>query len=266
MAQLRRIRKEHGISVIHSFWLTEAAFIGQRFAKKHRIKHIAYGIGQDVRKQNRYLQFLPLSKINLVASSENTVNTFFASTGIRIPTIISAGLDVQKVKPTDMPKTIDILGVGALTELKNYSLFLDIINELKRNRQDIKSAIIGKGEQEHILRTKIKALNLENNVQLLGEMPHSDVFSVMNKSKILLHTSGYEGQSTVAMEALAMGLTVVCFDVGRLHVEGRVIVCNDKSEMVNQLQKLLNSPMRYEPVMVRTTDDMVNDFLKLYEV
>lgn len=265
VARLKKLHQEYRIDVIHSFWLTEAAFIGQRFASRRRIKHVSYLIGQDALKKNRYLRFLTLSKMKIAAMSQNLADRFLETTGYKIKIVISTGLVIQKIKCSDIPRIIDIVGVGALTELKNYGLFIDVINALKQDFPDVKAVIIGKGEQEKSLRAKIEILQLNKNVKLLGELTHDEVFKSMNKSKIFLHTSGYEGQSTVIMEALAMGLTVVCFNIGRIHVDGKIVVCNDKNEMVEQLKKLLSSQLNHAPVIVRTTDDMANDFMKLYE-
>src|SRR5580704_7464843 len=58
--ELKRIRKEYGIDVIHSLWLTECTLIAQKYARRFGIKHVAYAIGQEVLKTNRYLSLLNL--------------------------------------------------------------------------------------------------------------------------------------------------------------------------------------------------------------
>lgn len=263
--QLKKLKEEKDILSIHSFWLTETAFMGQKFADKHKIKHIAWCIGQDALKKNRYLQLLKLNEMNLVATSQQVVDTLYSSTGIKIKTIIPAGLDASKFKIANIARTIDLLGVGALTELKNYELFLDIIDELKKDKKDIKAVIIGKGDQEKILKEKIKTLGLEQHVELAGGLPHTEVINYMNRSKILLHTSHYEGQSTVMLEALAMGLKVVCFNVGRVN-SANIKVCIDKEVMIAQIRTLLSQSSEYKPEVLQTSDETVKEFYKLYSV
>lgn len=263
--ELKRIRKKDGIDVIHSLWLTECTLIGQRFATKHNIKQVAYAIGQEVLKTNRYLRLLDFNKMKVVAMSQALADKLKASTGFETKDIIASGVDMSKIV-TSTHKTIDIIGVGALIELKNYSLFIDVIHELKKDFPSIKASIIGKGEQELQLMEQAKKYDLTKNIDFIGEVAHKEVFSYLSKSRIFLHTSSYEGQSTVMMEALAAGLTVVCFDVGRLNAEGKVIVCKDKNGMVQQLKKLLNSKLDYSPRVKRSADDMVKDFVKAYEL
>ncbi len=264
--ELKRIKRKQGINVVHSLWLTECTLIGQKFAKRFNIRQVAYAIGQDVLKTNRYIRLLKFKDMTIIAMSQSIAERFKNLTGESVKGIIMGGVDVAKISTAMVQRTIDIIGVGALTPLKNYSLFLDIITELKKDFPNIKAVLIGKGEQEQTLKEKAIKNGLQNNVQLIGEIAHGEVFSYLSKSKIFLHTSGYEGQSTVMMEALAAGLTVVCFDVGRLHIENKVVVCQGKEEMVMQLKRLLLASLDFKPAVVRIADDMVNDFMKVYEL
>lgn len=271
--QILKIKSEYELAVINSFWMTECALIGQWTARLYKIKHVVYVIGQDALKTNRYFRLLHFSrngshpkKMRIIAMSENLVGKFYESTGFKIQTVIPAGIDMHKINPTHEKRTIDILGTGTLIPLKNYLLFTEIINELKKDFPGIKSCIIGGGEQEQAIKEKIKAYRLENNLELLGELPHTEVFLYMQRSKIFLHTSGYEGQSTVIMEALANGLNIVCFDIGRAHVEGKIWVCKDREEMVQKLKELLLSPQSHDPIILLTNEDMVRAFFKVYEI
>jgi glycosyltransferase involved in cell wall biosynthesis len=271
--QLLKIKKKYDLAAINSFWMTECALVGQWFSILFKIKQVVYVIGQDALKSNRYLRLINLpkngsdmEKMKIIAMSENLVNQFFESTGYTIQHIIPAGIDINKINQTFEIRIIDILGVGSLTPLKNYLLFTEIINELKNAFPGIKACVIGKGEQEELIKDKIKEYKLENSLLLPGELPHKEVFDYMHKSKILLHTSAYEGQSTVIMEALANGLNIVCFDIGRIHVDGKIWVCKNKHEMVIQLKKMLSTPLNHEPAILLTNDDMVREFLKVYEI
>lgn len=263
--ELKRICKQEGIDVIHSFWLTECSFIGQKFSQRNHIKQVAYAIGQDVLKTNRYLRLQNFKTMHVVAMSEAIAQRFKTLTGQDVRAIIAGGVNADKIGSIKEEKTIDIIGVGALSALKNYGLFIDVIAALKKNFPAIKACIVGRGEQESQLKQKAESIGLSDTLLFAGEVSHKEVFSYLGKSKIFLHTSGYEGQSTVIMEALAMGLHVVCFDVGRLHAENKISVCNSKEEMVKELERLLKSKIDSMPV-VRTIDDMVNDFIRAYEL
>lgn len=264
--QLMKIRHENEIIIINSFWMTECSLIGQWFARLFNIRQVACVVGQDALKINKYLSLINFKKMEIIAMSENLMNIFYKSTGTKIQHIIPSGIDRDKLKPIHEKRTIDVLGVGALTPLKNYSLFIELIADLKNIYPEIKASIIGKGEQEDFLKNLVKARNLENTITLVGEIPHEAVFYYMQKSKLFLHTSIYEGQSTVLMEALANGLNVVCFDIGRIHAEKKITVCRDKDDMLAKLKILVATPLSYEPLILGTNDDMAKNFLKIYSI
>jgi glycosyltransferase involved in cell wall biosynthesis len=263
--QLKQLHNEHTIIAVHSFWLTECTLVAQRFCKKTGIKHVAYAIGQDVLSKNRYLSLLDYSRIKVVAMSESIARNFKEQTGRNLQYIIPSGVNIDKVDHGNDKRDIDIIGVGALIPLKNYTLFIDLVNSLKADFPNIRACIIGKGELEKPLKEKILSGGLQNNLQLEGEVTHKEVFHYLSKSKIFLHTSTYEGQSTVISEALACGLNVVCFDIGRIDVKDKVNVCKTEREMIEILKKLLSSELTYKPALLRTPEDMVNDFMKVYE-
>lgn len=264
--QFSKIRKQNNVVIINSFWMTECALVGQWIARLFKLKHVVYVAGQDALKANKYLSLINFSKMEIIAMSESLVDHFFDSTGFKIKHIIPAGIDTRKIRQSQDIRAIDVLGVGALTPLKNYSLFIEVIHELKKDLPKIKACIIGKGKQQVILKESIQKLGLEDNLELYGELPHDTVFSYMQKSKILLHTSTYEGQSTVIMEALANGLSIVCTDIGRIHEEGKIWVCGTKKEMINKLKELIASPLSFQPVFLMTNDEMVKAFFKVYAI
>jgi hypothetical protein len=47
---LKKLHEEYQIVGLLSFWLGECAFVGSRFAKKYRLTHYSWLLGQDARK------------------------------------------------------------------------------------------------------------------------------------------------------------------------------------------------------------------------
>ena len=56
--RLFKLHRANKIAVLHTFWLTEAAFVAQVFSWVTGIKIVAYGIGQDSIAANKYLKWL----------------------------------------------------------------------------------------------------------------------------------------------------------------------------------------------------------------
>lgn len=254
------------VLIIHSFWLEECTFIGQIMSKILLTKHIASIMGQDALMRNRYLKYLDFSSMVITAGSPNAANQFDNSTGHKVDALVPIGLDVGTFPHAarNRDRKIDILGVGALTVLKNYQLFIEVIAELKAFYREIRAAIIGEGREYANLERMINKVGLENNVQLLGKLPRPDVIEYMYQSKILLHPSAYESQGYVFLEALYCGLTVVCFDVGYAKESEKMIICHNRTEMLDSLKLLLKNESNFEPVLMKSINDTIKEFGRLY--
>jgi len=252
--------------LIHSFWLEECAFMGQIMSKILLTKHIASIMGQDALKRNSYLKYLDYSLMVITAGSFNAADFFYNSTGHKVDAIIPIGLDVDNfhLTPHGRDRKIDVIGVGALTALKNYELFIQVIAKLKAFFPDIQAAIIGEGDEYSNLEQMIRKHGLETNIRLLGKLPRSKVIEYMYQSKLLLHPSSYESQGYVFLEALYCGLTVVTFDVGYAKESEKMIICNNKQEMVNHLRLILMNQSDFDPVLMKSIDETVMEFYRLY--
>lgn len=260
-----RLARKTDIVVIHSFWLEECAYVGQYLARAFKIKHVASIGGQDAKPTNRFLKRLDFSRLTLTAGSQFAAAILHAATHRQVEKIIPLGLDHRQFGtiPATASRPIDILGVGSLIPLKNFALFVEIISVLTTAFPELQAQIIGDGPQKQYLEHLIQQ-HVPNNIQLLGQLPRRDVITHMTQSKILLHTSSYESQGYVFIEALYCGMTVVSFDVGYLGQTGKACKCNDKHEMIAKLQELLNQPLAFDQILLKPVEETVQEFLEAY--
>ena len=264
--EARRVMASHDVIVIHSFWLAECAYVGSWLARIGRTKHIGYIQGQDALPGNPYLKHLPLNRMTIVAPSKKAAEVFQASTNRSVDQVISIGLDPEARGSSVEParRSIDILGVGWLSPVKNFKLFIEIIARLKADHPSLTCTIIGDGPERTSLERQIKKDGLTGNAQLAGQLPREEVLNQMRDAKILLHTSSYEGQGYVFLEALACGMRVVSFDVGYAGQSPAVYRCKSSDEMVDVLKRLLTSPMEAQEIHVEGIDDTACAFERLY--
>ncbi len=103
-----------------------------------------------------------------------------------------------------------VLCVGRLTEDKRHDLLLDIWHDADLQPLGWKLKIIGKGENELLLREKIFALGLSESVDIC--MPTLEIQEAIMASSIFLLTSRAEGFGLVLTEAMACGVPCICFD------------------------------------------------------
>ena len=64
------------------------------------------------------------------------------------------------------------------------------------------------------LKEAVKVLNLESHIEFLGNLPQSKIRELLNRSKLLIHTSEYETFGLVAIEAHSVGVPVVSINQG----------------------------------------------------
>lgn len=223
-------------------------------------------MGQDVFISNLYLKLINYSHVIVTAPSKNAADIFYQSTGYPVTNIIPIGLDINNFsnKIKKQSRKIDILGVGSLIPLKNYRLFIETIRELVKTHPKIKAVLIGFGKEYYPLEQMIIEYGLENNIELFGKLSRPETIDYMYQSKIFLHTSTYESQGYVFLEALYCGLTVVCFDVGLVEKSNKMFVCTNQDEMHVKLVNLLNSKLDYKPSLMKSIDETVKKFQKLY--
>lgn len=257
--------KNSGRTAIHSFWLTECAFIGQYIAKLYGVNHVSTIVGQDPLPSNKYLKYLNFSKIRVVALSAFAAEKFKLTTNRNVDQIISIGLDTENFKthPSEEP-TIDILGVGNLHAIKNYSLFIEIVAQLVSSFPGLKCVIIGNGEEYQLLQKSIEEYGLNKNIELKGALKRNEVIELMADSRILLHPSVHEGQGYVFEEALYSGMYVVAHKVGNIEPGEKIRICKSKDQMVEQLSLLLKSKPDRQRLLIQSMEDSVSKFNTLY--
>ncbi|MHB8362430.1 MAG: glycosyltransferase, partial [Patescibacteria group bacterium] len=105
-------------------------------------------------------------------------------------------------------KEYDLCYAGRLLDFKNVDKIIELVKYAKTNNVNLKAVIIGDGPDAKRLKDKAKGLDIkftgfiENN---------NEVFKYIKRSKIFMMLSQREGFSIVTIEALALGLPVICF-------------------------------------------------------
>jgi glycosyltransferase involved in cell wall biosynthesis len=261
---LSQLNKEHEVIGLLSFWLGRCALYGEKFAKIKNLKHYCWLLGQDAKPGNKYVNRIKPTAASVIALSDFIVQEFNKNYGILPQHVIPVGIDVGLFPAKTEERNIDILGVGSLIPLKQYDVFIGIIASLKKLFPDIKVAICGGGPEMDRLNDLVKTLDLENNVSLVGELQHPEVLSQMQRSKIFLHTSAYEGFGAVCLEALYAGCKVVSFvkpmkvDIENWQIAG------DKSDAVQKATAILEATdIQFKPALPYNIHDNAKVMLKL---
>lgn len=108
---------------------------------------------------------------------------------------------------------LNIISVGRSHWIKGYDYALHAFHSLSKKEVDFSYTIIGAQEDEEVS-FLIDSLGLKDKVTLIDKLPLPEVRRYMRESDLLLLPSIEEGLPNVAIEAMAVGLPVVAFDVG----------------------------------------------------
>jgi glycosyltransferase involved in cell wall biosynthesis len=206
---LKQLKREKNIIGVLSFWYGECAFVANRFAQKYSIKHYCWMLGQDAKPGNKYVRFTGLKGHELIALSDFLQSEFEKNYGIKPFIVVPPGVCGEQL--SEGKRDIDLLGVGALIPLKQFEIFIETVAELKKQIPGVKAVLIGEGPEKDKLNDLILHLNIQENIVLASALPHQDVLALMERSRILLHPSSYEGFGVVCVEALRAGAHVISF-------------------------------------------------------
>ncbi|MFT5919275.1 MAG: 1,2-diacylglycerol 3-alpha-glucosyltransferase, partial [Granulosicoccus sp.] len=257
--QLSHFHADNKIDVVHSFWLSECAFLAQKWTALKGVKHVATAMGQDVLSQNRYLNRIKFDGLSLTAVSEYQSNILRSEIG-KTAKVIPWGLD--KMNSEGSERKIDILGVGSLTTLKRFDVFLDVVAIALKHKPQLNVVLIGTGEESENLKQQAKSLGLQNKLQFVGELPRKEVLSLMKQSKVLLHTSSFESQGFVFNEALATGMAIVSRKVGIADESERWLISESENQMAENVISLLSET--FGPQAIIPIKQTVDGYRNLY--
>ncbi|MCX6199156.1 MAG: glycosyltransferase family 4 protein [Bacteroidetes bacterium] len=263
-ALLKKINQECKIDVVHSFWLQDTMLVGNYFARKYSIPYLTTMMGQDVLPSNNYLKVLSLSKQKLVALSNFHANTLNATTQKVVHKIIPWGIDKNEFPEFNAGKrTVDILAVGSLNQVKNLNEFIEVVALVKNDFPKVNAIIAGDGLLRNELEGKVKQLNLSNNINFKGHLQRPEILQLMQQSKILLHISKFESYGYVFAEALWSGMKIVSHKVGIAN-EQNSFIGNSTQELANNCVDVLQTVKTFTPIETTFIQQTVADYIDLY--
>jgi len=262
---LKKLNRKYRLMGLLSFWFGECAFVGSYFAKLYHLSHFSWILGQDAKKGNKYFNWIKPKGDSLIALSDFIAREFRKNYKITPLHIIPVGIDTSLFGPPPAKRDIDILGAGSLIPLKRYDLFIGSIGVLKESFPDIKAVICGKGPEMAGLQTLAGRLNLSGNIAFAGELPYAEVLAMMQRSKIFLHTSNYEGFGAVLAEALYAGAHVVSFCKPMDREYRHHYVVNSAEEMNAGILNILKKTGRgHDPVLMCEIQQVAKNVISLF--
>lgn len=256
----KRMHQKEAITHVQSFWMGECTWLGNKISNALEISHACTLMGQDVLKPNPW--FKRISKLPpLIALSRFHQQKLKESFELTAKHIIPWGIEESEYLDYK-PKSIDILGVGNFSELKNYSRFLHIVKLATLTKSDLKVCLIGDGEERKHIEKLIIDLELQQVVELTGFLSHNDVLEKMRVSKSFLHCSAFESFGMVIIEAINRGVKVYSTPVGIAADLEPVIKVEEDDKTAAEIVDFLKVPTPQQKPELFSIHSTVEAYLK----
>lgn len=262
---LKKVNSKGEIVGLLSFWYNECAWVGKKFADGYNFKHRCWVLGQDARKQNGYPRRLKLHDGELIALSDFVREEFQKNHGVMPRYTVPAAIDPSEFDKYEEAKDIAIVGAGSLIPLKQYEVFVEIIKAIQKTLPNINAVLIGDGLERGKLQAMITKLGLIDNLLITGGLPHKQLLGYMQRGKLFLHPSSYEGFGVVCLEALYGGAQVISFCKPMKNEIPRWHTVKTKEEMLEKALTILrDGKFRSEKVLPYSIDDQAKSILEIF--
>ena len=220
----------NSFDVIHAhYWLS--GLIGRDLASKLNKPLIytshSFGIFLDGYNKERVdCEKIIMFSANAVTSSskfeEEIILENYSIDSTKIKQI-TPGVDNEIFSPDLSVNRENIfLSIGRIQEQKGQIETIKFLDNFRKVETNFKCYFVGgpSGKTGHAylenLKQTVSELNLDSHIDFLGNLPQEKVRDLLNKSKLLIHTSKLETFGLVAIEANAMGVPVLTNNNGSL--------------------------------------------------
>ena len=227
---LSRAFELQNYDIIHAhYWLS--GLIAKQISDELNIPYVftAHSLGVFLDGYNK--ERVDCEKMVMDSSNIITASSKYESS------LITNSYDIDEKSIMQIPPGIDkeiftydsnlereniLLSVGRIQEQKRQMEVLKFIDNFRKIDTNFLCYFVGgpsgKSGDDYLIELKntVKELNLDSNVEFLGNLTQTEIKILMNRSKLLIHTSQYETFGLVAIEANAMGVPVLTTNRGSL--------------------------------------------------
>jgi len=183
--------RQHGMSILNSllmtFWMTFDSALMPRIFNKANIIAVSEGLKKMLRDME------VKSKIYVVGN----------------------GISIEKEPCEFKEKLYDAIFVGRLVPEKGIFDLIQVWERVIAIRPSAKLAIVGYCDPQlrEALELKIEKGGLKGSIEIAGYVPENKKATMLSLSKLLIYPSRVESFSLIIAEALAHGLTVLCYNI-----------------------------------------------------
>lgn len=173
-----------------------------------------------------------------------------------------------------------LLTSARLTPWKGIDTVLEVFVSILKSHPNAKFVIAGDGPQKELLEQKTSDLHISTSVIFTGRLSKEELGKRVKAADVFVLNTAYEGLSHQLLEVMDIGVPIVTTEVGgnpeliQKDVSGFLVPCNDVSELVESIERLLASEdlrSRFAThAKVRTKnfnkDEVVEQFVNMLDI
>jgi glycosyltransferase involved in cell wall biosynthesis len=278
---VRILHDEYSFDVLHGIWADETGALSGRLGKFLDVPSVTTVAGGELVKfpDINYGSQLGIYGRLIVHQALKHNKAIITPASIKYPmdmgkiANIPLAIDPDMFYPLEIErKPNHLIHVGSLIPIKNQKLLLDTMALLG---DDITLDIIGEGVLEDELKAYTRKLGLDQRVNFLGKVPHTDLHNHFAQAQLNILTSHHEAFGMVTLEAAACGTPTVGTPVGLVSDAPEFTRSgNTAEELAGIIQSLLESPSELADLRQKCLDTVqskytikhiANQHVKLYE-
>jgi glycosyltransferase involved in cell wall biosynthesis len=266
MAALRGLTLGRGLDVINTHFVVPSGPAGHLLSRLFRVPNVLSVHGGDLYDPSKassphrhaWLR-LPIRRLlekadAVVGQSRNTLEHVAGIYGVgRKTELIPLGIDpppaVTRATRGDFglpEKAFVMVTVGRVVARKATVRLVEALYAMRR--PDAHLLVVGDGPDAEAVRRAAAEANLADRVHVVGQVSDERKYQALGIADVFVSTSQHEGFGLVFLEAMAMGLPVICYDHGGqtdFLASGRtgfVVRLNDLEAFARALQALYDQP------------------------
>ena len=165
--------------------------------------------------------------------------------------ILPNSVNAKFIKPPfEGERKKEIVAVGRLDTNKNHAMLIEAFSRIASRFPEYKVVIYGDGPERENLLQLISEKDLDTKVTLAGVV--TDIENKIYESSLFVMTSDTEGMPNALLEAMSMGLPVICTDCpcggpGEIIVHGEngyLFPVRDTNQLASLLEMCLENPSK----------------------
>jgi len=257
VCKLKKIIAQFKPDIVHAHYATSYGLIG-RLSGFHPFIISVWGTDVMRFPQQNFINKKILKnnfkKADVICATSHTIKNYIHQIIDKPVEIIPFGVDCTVFTPHKFSRKYpeDTFVIGCVKSLEDVYRIDVLIHAFKivfdnSQNKNMKLLIVGGGSKRTQLKDLCSKLQIEQQVEFTGKIPHMEVVNYFNSIDVLCNLSDYESFGVSVIEAMACEVPVIATNTGGLKeiIEtenlGLLVKTNNINETVNAIQLLMDN-------------------------